>query len=94
MLLFALCMYIYINPSLLLFVAIAATAPIALPRLLDSRLKNNRLLFLQKSEAYVQSNTEILNGFEVLHDFQAAKYCRRISPALRHLRRYRKKLRT
>lgn len=73
MLLFALCMYIYINPSLLLFVAIAATAPIALPRLLDSRLKNNRLLFSQKSEAYVQSNTEILNGFEVLHDFQAQK---------------------
>lgn len=73
MLLFALCMYIYINPSLLLFVAIAATAPIALPRLLDSRLKNNRLLFSQKSEAYVQGSTEILNGFEVLHDFQAQK---------------------
>lgn len=71
MLIFALCMYIYINPSLLLFVAIAATAPLILPRILDDKLKNNRLDFSQKSEEYVKNSTEVLAGFEVLYDFQA-----------------------
>lgn len=71
MLIFALFMYIYINPALLIFVAIAAIAPLILPRVLDNKLKNNRLSFSQRSEEYVKNSTEILNGFEVLYDFQA-----------------------
>ena len=37
MLIFALFMYIYINPALLIFVAIAAIAPLILPRVLDNK---------------------------------------------------------
>lgn len=73
MLLFALFMYIYINPALLIFVFIAAIAPLILPRLFDSKLKNSRREYSDKLEKYTGNSTEILNGFEVIYDFNAKK---------------------
>lgn len=39
MLFFAVCMYLYINPALLLFVALASIVPLTVPRLLDKGLQ-------------------------------------------------------
>ena len=70
MLFFALCMYIYIDPTMLLFVCIAAIAPLILPKILEKRLKQSRINFSQKSEEYVRNTTEILNGYEVISNFR------------------------
>lgn len=73
MLFWALCMYIYIDPLLLIFVCIAAIAPLVLPRLLDKKLKNSRADFSEKSAGYVQDISEIMNGYEVIYNFGAEK---------------------
>ena len=70
MLFFALCMYIYIDPTMLLFVAIAAIAPLVLPKILEKYLKQNRTKFSEKSEEYVKNTTQILNGYEVISSFR------------------------
>lgn len=62
-------MYIYIDPSMLLFVCIAAAAPLVLPRIQEKHLKSSRADFSKKSEEYVGNTTEILNGYEIIHGF-------------------------
>lgn len=69
MLFFSFCMYIYIDPSMLLFVCIAAAAPLVLPRIQEKHLKSSRADFSKKSEEYVGNTTEILNGYEIIHGF-------------------------
>ena len=70
MLLFSLCMYIYINPVMLLFVCIAAVAPLILPKILEKNMKESRKNFSEESEEYVRNSTEILNGYEIILGFQ------------------------
>lgn len=69
MLFFSLCMYVYIDPTMLIFVCIAAIAPLMLPKLLEKYLKSSCADFSGKSEEYVRNTTKILNGYEIIHSF-------------------------
>jgi len=69
MMFFALCMYIYINPSLLIFVALASIAPLVLPRFLDKRLKITREQYSTEIGKYTSYIGDIFKGFEIIKQF-------------------------
>lgn len=70
MLFFAICMYIYINPALLLFVALASIFPLIMPRLLDKGLQSQRKNASNQMSRYTLYVTDILKGFEIIHQFR------------------------
>lgn len=69
MLFFAICMYIYINPALLLFVVLASIIPLIVPRLLDKGLQREREHYSNQISKYTLYAADILKGFEIIHQF-------------------------
>lgn len=63
----ALGMYVYISPLMLLVVAVAAVAPLVVPKVLNQKLKLAREKFSLEMSKYTQSLKEILAGFETIH---------------------------
>lgn len=74
MLFFALCMYIYIDITMLLFVALAAIIPLVLPRFIDGKIKKARTEYSSKISVYTEKVKEILTGFSVIHNFGVEKH--------------------
>lgn len=72
MLFFAICMYIYINPSLLIFVVFASIIPLVVPRLFDKGLQNSREKHSEEMGRYLLHVSDIFSGFETIHLFEAA----------------------
>lgn len=73
MLFFALCMFIYISPSMLIYVCIAGVAPILLPKIFSNKLKDKRNEFSNEMANYTSTIKELLGGFEVIRNFGVDK---------------------
>lgn len=69
MLFFAICMLIYINPSMLLYVLLASILPFVVPRLLDKKVQSSRERYSNQLSKYTSRIADMLKGFETIHQF-------------------------
>ena len=68
-LLVSLIMYIYIDISMLFFVAIAGVASVTLPRILDKILEKTRKIYSEEVGKYTLISKELLDGYDVIRNF-------------------------
>lgn len=69
MLLFAVGMLFFINPSMLLYVLIASIFPLMIPRLLDKKVLSGRKEHLNVLKEYTGKITDFLKGYETIRHF-------------------------
>ena len=67
--LFALAMYLYISPVMLLAILLVTIPPLVLPRRMNERLKSTRDAFSLQMAGYTQQLKELLGGFELIRSF-------------------------
>ncbi len=69
MLFFAICMLIYISPSLLIFILSASVLPFVVPRILDRGIRTARQNYSEQLALYTNQALDILKGFEMIRQF-------------------------
>ena len=69
LLFFSLLMYIYIDVSMLLFVAIAGISSVTMPRVFDKALAKSRSQYSEEIGKYTSVAKEVLYGVEVIRNF-------------------------
>lgn len=74
----SLIMYIYIDISMLLFVAIAGVASVTLPRILDKILQKTRKNYSEEIGKYTSIAKELLDGYDVIRNFLVTKNYQKI----------------
>ena len=67
--LWALAMYLYISPVMLLAILLVTIPPLVLPRRMNERLKATRDAFSLQMAGYTQQLKELLGGFEIIRSF-------------------------
>lgn len=73
MLLFAVAMLLYINPSMLLYVILASIFPLLIPRILDKKVLISRKKQLEYLKDYTASVGDTLKGYEIVRQFDASE---------------------
>lgn len=70
MMVFALGMYAYISPILLIVVLLLTAVPFLLPSVLNRQLKARRMLFSDQMADYTANIRQLLDGYETIYAFQ------------------------
>lgn len=69
LLLFALILYVYIDVSMLIFVALAGGASVVVPRVIDCKIKKERSVFSTKNGEYISQIKEFLIGMPIISNY-------------------------
>ncbi len=76
-LLAALLMYLFISPLLLAVIAVISIPPFVVPKILNTKLRESRDQYSQRTAEYIQWVSEKLSGFETIWNFMREDWYRR-----------------